>query len=207
MDRQRWSALCSRFGCSDAELRFAELEKCYSESHRHYHTATHIEECFTFFDSVAVLADHPDEVEFAIWLHDAIYRPLRSDNEERSADLAAQWLRSCEVHSAAVDRIVRLILATRHAAPPGTGDEALLQDIDLAVLGSSPERYHEYEDQIRQEYRGVPALTFRDRRAEILESFLERDTIYRTDWFVERLEADARRNVTTSVARLRGHGV
>jgi predicted metal-dependent HD superfamily phosphohydrolase len=206
MDRQRWIALCARLGCPEADDRFAKLQSSYSESHRHYHTGRHIQECLDLFSSVAGLAEHPNEVEFALWLHDVVYRPRRSDNEERSAQLAADWLRGCNVDAATVDRIVGLILATRHTSLPRTVDEALLQDIDLGVLGSEPERYAEYEDQIRREYGWVPAFIFRDRRAEILESFLGRDTLYRTDWFVQRLESEARRNVAAALARLRGRG-
>src|SRR5262245_20058996 len=98
MDRKRWAELCSRLECPEAESeqRFAVLEASYSESHRHYHTTGHIQECLALFSGVAGVAEHPNEVEYAIWLHDAIYRPRRSDNEERSAELAESWLRSCK---------------------------------------------------------------------------------------------------------------
>ena len=204
MDPQRWIALCTRLGCRDCTARFGILERSYAERHRYYHTAKHIQECLHLFQAVADLADSPDEVEFAIWLHDVIHQPARSDNEERSAELAAAWLSDCQVDSAFVDRVRRLIASTRHTEPPGSGDEALLQDVDLAVLGSPPQRYAEYEAEVRREYRWVPSFLFRRRRAEILESFLRRDAIYRTPWFVERFELTARRNLNESVAALRG---
>jgi predicted metal-dependent HD superfamily phosphohydrolase len=203
MDLQRWIALCARLGCRHCTRRFGVLESSYAERHRHYHTANHLQECLLLFQAVADLADSPDELEFAIWLHDVIYQPRRTDNEERSAKLAATWLSDCQVDDALIDRVRRLIASTRHTEPPGSGDEALLQDIDLGVLGSPPQRYAEYEAEVRREYWWVPSFLFRRRRAEILESFLRRDAIYRTPWFVERLELTARRNVSQSVAALR----
>ena len=46
-------------------------------------------------------------------------------------------------------------MATRHAALPAGGDEQLLVDIDLAILGASAARFAEYERQIRAEYAFV----------------------------------------------------
>ncbi len=204
MDSQRWSSLCSRLSCPGGAERFPLLAAAYAEGHRHHHTARHIDECLDLFQQVVGLADHPDEVELAIWMHDVVYRPRRSDNEARSADLAAEWLGDCEVDPAVIGRIRGLIMATRHADAPRTPDEGLIQDIDLAVLGAAPQRFAEYEEEVRREYRSVPSFIFRRRRAEILESFLERTDMYRTPWFRERLEVSARGNLSRAIAALRG---
>jgi predicted metal-dependent HD superfamily phosphohydrolase len=204
MNAERWGSLCARLSCADGARRFPVLEAAYAESHRHYHTAEHIDECLDLFQQVDELAEHPDEVELAVWMHDVVYRPRRTDNEERSAGLAAEWLAGCQVDPALIDRVRSLIMCTRHTEAPLTRDEALLQDIDLGVLGSTPQRFAEYEAQVRREYRSVPSFLFRRRRAEILESFLRRSDIYRTPWFRERFELAARRNLGESVAALRG---
>lgn len=203
LDRARWSSLCARLGCAALDDRFGTLASAYAEPHRHYHTATHVRECLDLLDGAAHLAARPDELEFAIWLHDAVYGTSRSDNEERSAGLAEGWLRACGVAEPVPGRVRGLVLATRHAAPPEGGDEALLQDIDLAILGSPPERYREYEKQIRREYRWVPGPLFRARRVEILAAFLAREPLYRTAWFRERFEAAARRNLQGALRALR----
>jgi predicted metal-dependent HD superfamily phosphohydrolase len=202
MDPRRWMNLCSRLGCAEGEQWLPTLEGAYAERHRHYHTAAHIQEALDLLDETAERPEHPDEVEFAIWLHDVVYAPRRADNEERSAALAVRWLRECRIEVEAIDRVCALILATRHTDPPGTNDEALVQDVDLGILGASPERYEEYEEQIRREYRWVPGFLFRQRRREILQSFLDRESIYRTSWFLRRRESAARRNLTWAIERL-----
>lgn len=49
------------------------LVRSYSEATRHYHTTQHLAECLELFDQVRSHAEHPAEVEVALWCHDAIY--------------------------------------------------------------------------------------------------------------------------------------
>lgn len=204
LDRERWKALCHRFRCAACDDHFLVLEAAYSQRHRHYHTATHMLECLDLLDRVGDTAVRRDEVELAIWLHDVVYVPWRDDNEERSAEVADRWLRACDDAEAVGERVRGLILATRHVEPPASHDEALLQDVDLGVLGAAPERYDEYEAQIRREYGRVPSAVFRSRRAKILRSFLERRSVYSTAWFLEHREAAARSNLQRALERLHG---
>jgi predicted metal-dependent HD superfamily phosphohydrolase len=98
----------------------------------------------------------------------------------------------------------RLILATKHQESTASGDEALLVDIDLSILGRDPVVFDRYEQSIRQEYRWVPEVAFREGRARILESFLNRPAVYRTALFAQRYEAQARENLSRSIRQLRG---
>jgi predicted metal-dependent HD superfamily phosphohydrolase len=153
------------------EALFSDLVVRYREPHRRYHTLQHLEECFARFDEIRALAPHPREVELAIWFHDAIYDPRRSDNEARSAD----WARSI-----AGERVYELVMATRHEAVPQSADAKVLVDVDLWILGAPQERFEEYEAQVREEYGWVPALAYEGKRRQLLESFAARPTIYNT---------------------------
>jgi predicted metal-dependent HD superfamily phosphohydrolase len=77
-------------------------------------------------------------------------------------------------------------------------------DIDLSILGQPPERFWEYESQIRREYEWVPENVFTEKRAEILQQFLSRKTIYGTSYFFEKYERQARINLAASIQKLRG---
>ena len=204
LDRGRWADLCGRFGCAACDDHFGVLEAAYAEHHRHYHTALHVQECLDLLDVVRGYAERPAEIELAIWLHDVVYVPWRRDNEARSAALATEWLMACGSDAAILDRTRRLILSTRHREPPRCGDEALLRDIDLGILSAAPDRYDEYEAQVRREYRRVLPAIYRSRRRKILSSFMDRVSVYCTAWFLEHREQDARRNLERPLARLRG---
>lgn len=185
--------LAARWKLADRSLCDALLAR-YREPHRRYHTLQHLAECFAAFDEIADLAEHPADVELALWFHDAIYDTRRSDNEQRSAE----WAQSATGNS----RVYALIMSTRHEAVPQGTDEKVLVDVDLWILGTPQERFDEYERQVREEYGWVPGPIYRRKRREILQGFLARATIYGTERFIQRHEPQARANLVRSLARL-----
>lgn len=140
--RQTWEALRA----SPAPGLFDELIARYREPHRHYHTVQHLEECFDKLGTLRDLAEHPAEVELALWFHDAVYDTRRHDNEARSAD----WARA-SLPADAGKRVHALVMATRHEAVPAGRDEQVLVDADLSILGAEASRFDGYERQIREE--------------------------------------------------------
>jgi predicted metal-dependent HD superfamily phosphohydrolase/uncharacterized glyoxalase superfamily protein PhnB len=198
--RRAWQTVGVRVGVragarGDGQALRDSLVARYEEIHRAYHTLQHLRECLGWFDRLRGLAEHPAEVELALWFHDAIYDPQRHDNEERSAELARESLEAADVDRAVAARVAALVLATRHSAVPAGRDEQVLVDIDLAILGAEPRRFAEYDRQIRQEYSFVPAETYRLKRREVLQSFLERPRLYATEPMQAALEEPARRNL------------
>ena len=191
-----WQRAWSGIGAAgEGDALFAQLMAAYAEPQRHYHTQQHLGECLSVFDGARALAGHPDEVELALWFHDAIYDVKGHQNEQRSADWARDALRDAGVSTDAAQRVHDLIMATRHTAVPSGRDEQLLVDIDLSILGAEGARFDEYEQQIRKEYAYVPGFLFRRKRREILKGFLDRSAIYSTPHFHDMLEARARDNL------------
>jgi predicted metal-dependent HD superfamily phosphohydrolase len=194
----RWANAWTALGATQVdEALCGELIARYNESHRSYHTLRHLDECLERLDEARSLAQHPSEIEIALWFHDAIYEPRRSDNEERSAEWAWESAKAGSVSIEVCDRIRDLVLITHHHAAPKTDDEALMIDIDLAILGASPLRFDEYQRAIREEYKWVPRLVFEIKRRSILQQFLERERIYHTKYFADRFEQQARTNLTS----------
>ena len=181
---------------------YSSLASAYAEPHRRYHTAHHIEDCLAQLDAAADIADAPEEVELALWFHDAVYKPVSSRNELRSAEWAQRFLRSASVDDERSRRVYSHILATRHGAESLNGDAALVVDIDLSILGREPEAYDVFERAIREEYKWVPWPVYRSKRAAILSSFLGRTKIYSTEHFRSRFESRARENLQRAIDTL-----
>jgi predicted metal-dependent HD superfamily phosphohydrolase len=147
-----------------------------------------------------VAGTNTQALELAIWFHDAIYSPLRGNNEQASADLAS--LRGLGAGNDFVRCVHALIMVTTHSGQPSSQDEALMVDIDLAILGSDRATFKVYEFSIRQEYRLVPGPLYRCKRKAILQSFLDRDAIYNTAPFAQSREEAARSNLMWAISRL-----
>lgn len=188
-------------GLQGDQKLFRQLATAYSEDVRYYHNDVHIGNCLTQLQACGNLADRPAEIQLALWFHDAIYDPRQPDNEERSAAWASDYLTRADADQETIARIVNMILGTKHHAP-STVDERLMVDIDLSILGASPVAFEEYDRAIRQEYHWVPAAQYRDARAHVLASFLNRKSIYQTPGFYSQYEDRARANLTRKIAEL-----
>jgi predicted metal-dependent HD superfamily phosphohydrolase len=202
MNQDRWQQLMSTLGIAENLKAYDALCAAYAEKHRHYHTAQHIDDCLSKLDLAKHLAQAPEEIEIALWFHDAIYDPYKSGNEETSAEWACELLTSNGVAHAKVERVREHILATRHQVIAIDPDAQLLVDIDLSILGASEADYAVFEKNVREEYKWVPSIVFRKKRAEILQSFLDRPQIYSTEYFRDRYETSARNNLVAAIAAL-----
>jgi predicted metal-dependent HD superfamily phosphohydrolase len=200
----QWEALMQAAGAAGTEAKWYDLlTKAYAEPQRYYHNRQHIAECLEEFNQVRHLAKQPAAVELALWFHDAVYDPKAGDNEERSAELAAKCLQESRVAPALIAMVVQLIMATKKHETGDDLDAKIMVDVDLSILGRDEKRFFEYEEQIRQEYAWVPPEVFGPKRAEILEHFLVRENIFRTDRFRQKYEERARKNLAASIQKLK----
>ena len=198
-----WCDLWKRIGAGgDPEPTLRLLTEHYGEAHRAYHTLAHIQACLRVFEEARHLAEQPDEVEFALWFHDAIYDTTASNNEVKSANLADQALQSAGVTGSVRRRVMNLILATRHPSKPLAMDEQIMVDVDLSILGEPAATFDAYDTAIRREYAWVPEEEYRRGRAALLRSFLGQDRIFHTTFFRARLENEARCNLVRALARI-----
>lgn len=185
----------------EAELR---ARAAYGEPHRRHHDERHLDDCLRLLDNVHDLSDDERRaLRWAILGHDAIYDPTRSDNEERSAELAYRELAGCGVDEGTSSEVRRLVLLTKdHRADERDRLGALLLSIDLSILASDEARYREYASGVRQEYAHVPDDDWRAGRAAVLGRLLGADPLYPDPTFSARFEAKARRNMAQELKAL-----
>lgn len=179
-----------------AESYWQEILTNHGESHRHYHNLQHLEELFRLLLPFESKLEHPQAVYWAIFFHDIIYKPLRKDNELKSAELADVALKKLEVEEKIVQLTYSLIVATKdHHAMIPSNDFRYFLDADLAILGADWEKYETYYKAIRQEYLQVPNILYRRGRKKVLQHLLQKAPLYETAEFFERFESQARANV------------
>lgn len=176
-----------------------ELVAAYTAPGRHYHNLAHIEDCLAALARVDGLSAAEREIlAEAIWWHDVVYDPTRSDNEELSAQLAEQHVRA-ELRGE-VARLIRLTRTHEVFADDRLG--AILISIDLSILGADPARYDAYAAAIRQEFIHVSDADYRAGRAGVLRRFAARPVIYPDAEFATRYDRRARENLARELASL-----
>ena len=202
MTKDRWKLLMKAMGFEPSLDYYDALKTAYTEKHRFYHTTQHIKAMLNHFDAVIEFVERPDEMELAIWFHDAIYKTLSKTNELDSAKWAQSFLEKQGYDKAGIERIFNLIMATLHNGKLKTNDEKIIVDIDLAILGTPTEVYDKFERNIRKEYKLVPSFIYRKKRKQLLQSFLNNDSIYNMDYFKNKFENTARENIHRAIEYL-----
>jgi predicted metal-dependent HD superfamily phosphohydrolase len=194
----RWHALTAPL-LPDAARREAELRRlaaAYDAPERHYHTLGHIESLLNRVGAHAL--QDAVVVELAVWFHDAVYDPLRADNEAESAEWALAFLQETNLEPARRERVSDLIRRTRdhtQPQPPADTDLLLFLDADLSILGAPEAAYWDYARQIRREYQAVPELLYRPGRSKVLAKLLAAPVLFHTPALRQELDAAARRNL------------
>lgn len=172
----------------------------YTAPGRYYHDLAHIEDCLAVLAGVGDLSTAEHEIlTEAIWWHDVVYDPTRSDNEELSAELAEAKLRPDLRQE--VGRLIRL--TKTHRVEPSDRLGAILVSIDLSTLGAEPARYDAYAAAIRREFAHVADDDYRAGRAKVLREFLSRPVIFPDAGLAARYDRQARDNVARELASLR----
>ncbi|WP_405404657.1 hypothetical protein [Streptomyces sp. NBC_01104] len=178
----------------------------WAEPQRRYHTTAHLAAVLDRIDTLAGHAADADAVRLAAWFHDAVYRPDRTENEERSAVLAERALPEAGVPATTTAEVARLVrLTVSHDPAEGDTNGEVLCDADLAILAASPKEYAEYASRVRDEYGFVPDEAFREGRAAVLRQLLELPRLFRTPHGAAEWEPRARHNLLTELELLASH--
>ena len=179
----------------------------YGEPQRAYHTLNHIKQLLVQFDSVKHHLAEPHIIALALYYHDVIYDPTRSDNELKSAEFATDAL-SPYLSTEPCQQIHALIMMTAsHQIDTLVdrnkyNDAAYLLDMDLSILGTPWSAYEQYAKAIRQEYKHIADNNYRDGRTAVLQGLLAHPKLYLTDHYYNQLETQARNNIKRELTLL-----
>jgi len=201
----QWINLTSKYAPlpSVIESLFNSLVEHYSSGDRAYHNLSHIQSLLSLSASLIDKIQNRDALYFAVWFHDVIYDPKRSDNEEKSAEFAAEALASLGVPEQTIAIVQEMILATKHHRVANLSwDLMAFLDLDTSILGAPQEIYKDYSRAIRKEYSWVPDVLYREGRMKILNDFLGRERIYHTEEIRTKYETPARRNISEEIRTL-----
>ena len=189
----------------DKDTMSFKVLKAYEN--REYHNTDHLKNMFTnlraFIESTRLKIQNPNIFNFAIIMHDFVNgEPY---DVEKSANCAENILnKKSDAKPDELKFLKKLIMATNHKnnLESATLEEKLIADLDLGIFASSPDDYDNYAAAIRKEYKNYNDKTFAIGRKAVLEGFLNKKSIYHTDFFKKNFETLAKINISAELAKL-----
>ena len=202
------SALNNAITSAAITALWQDIAARYNEPQRSYHTLKHIYQLFEQFEHIKHCLHEPHIIALALFFHDVIYDPKRSDNELKSAGYAVEVLKNY-LSAEQCQHIYTLIMMTathqldKLADEYKISDAAFLLDIDLSILGAPWSEYEQYAKDVRHEYMHVAKEDYHTGRIAVLEKLLAHSTFYLTEYYYGRLKEQARDNVKREIKVLR----
>lgn len=195
--RQTFYALAGRYTpvIKDIEGCWQEITLAYTHEKRHYHNLAHLENLLIELIEVKYLVSNWDTILFTLFYHDIVYDVRKNNNEEKSAELAAERLKQMNVPPNQVMFCQEQIMATQSHALSPDKDTNLFTDADLSILGKEWSVYEQYIGQVRKEYSIYPNFLYKPGRRKVLQYFLGMERIFKTDYFFKKYETRARENL------------
>ncbi len=193
--RNRWENLILDYPINhkDSISIFQEIISAYIQPHRSYHNLNHLNHLFQELDSCGSISN---EMQWAVWYHDYVYKPGSKTNEKRSAKKAELIMFKLGIPQSNIDKVISLIMATEnHQFSVNDSDIQFFLDADMAILGSDRLTYLEYCKAIRQEYSTIPDFLFNRGRKKFLSNILKQRSIFLSSFFRDKYEQDARINI------------
>lgn len=181
---------------------WTEIEKNYSSKKRHYHTLQHLDILLAQLTDVKGEIQNWNTILFTLYYHDIVYNSLKSDNEEKSAELAEKRMKQISVSIDTIELCKNQILATKSHIKSTDSDTNYFTDADLSVLGQNWETYSMYYKNVRKEYSIYPDFVYNPGRKKVLNHFLSMDKIFKTDFFYKKFERQAKQNIQKEIELL-----
>ncbi|OPC32476.1 Pycsar system effector family protein [Elizabethkingia miricola] len=127
-----------------------------------YHNYKHTQEVVANAEILAN-ADNLNEEEkeilmVACWFHDSGYTEDIMLHEEKSCEIAAEFLKAEGVNDDFIRRVKELIMSTKVCCKPDNRIENIIRDADSSHLGS--EDYFTYSDNLRKEWEQTLGKNF-----------------------------------------------
>lgn len=152
----------------------AFVEKLYKEKlpeKYHYHSFAHTEEVVEISEEIAdyydISGDDLETLLLAGWFHDTGYTKEYDNHEDISIEIAERFLKDNSYPEEKIDKVKKIIDATRHDAKPENILEEIIKDADLAHLGKK--RFFRKGEMLRVEWEYGKNKKFSDTDWENLQ--------------------------------------
>ncbi|XP_050073101.1 uncharacterized protein LOC126561197 [Anopheles maculipalpis] len=175
-----------------------KLRTQYAQSHRHYHT-----------ESELIRRKVPHLTAASICLQLATlfqYYHFEADKDcvARNCETVSEFFADAQLDNKTLETNVKRLLGDvqMEAGDLSEHDVQYFQDLDLLVLGTPPDDYKQYTQQLRNECPAEDVSSYDKMRLKLLQTLCRIPSIYMTKEFSERFESAARANIEQEIKDL-----
>lgn len=173
----------------------------YSLEIRYYHTLDHITDLLNLAKEYSQVINDMMLIQSAIWFHDIVYCPEKSDNEEKSVEVFLLFAEDIGLDKEFTQKVKTFIMATKgHDAmvdglsEQDKNDLYLFLDFDLHILAAPRLKYIAYANNIEKEYAHMGSEYFKNRNL-FLQFMIGKERIFHSVQF-RKFEDVARENMS-----------
>lgn len=169
-----------------------------------YHTPYHVMNIFYTADSMGIELNADERL--AIWFHDAIYRAGSNENEDQSVRFMESLLHYIsDVNILCGAKLIIEDTARHLTVKPVYEHSCRMMDLDMSGFAASEESFKIQNECIEKEFleNGYSERDVLKGRLAFLERLDSKDTIYRTERFIDELEPIARENISKIIEETR----
>jgi len=190
-------------------MKFQAVKLCYQEPTRHYHGPNYVR---SVMDTLAPVEDQIKNIpaiELALLWGKSVLSPIdpvktaKSSSIKLATDLVGL---ACPMLLKRAQLLIAFAADNEMASsngPPIDGDARLMVDATLAIFGSNPMIFAQYEVGVRAEcVQYITAQQYQKVRLAVIRRHLKKDSIFLTDHFKEQYEHQAQVNLTNLEATL-----
>ncbi|XP_033336590.1 uncharacterized protein LOC117226414 [Megalopta genalis] len=189
---------------------FTKLQEVYSEEKRTYHNLDSLREKLNCYYEIKDNLKNPQAVLLALFFQNFEYDPKALDGENKNLEHFNTFADEADIGEELREEASELLkVAATHSTDAhkiggafGGEDAHYFLDLDMAVLGSSPESYAEYREKIRGEYSFLSEPMYTALRLKVLQNFVQIPNIFASKEFREKYEEQARQNIQAEVELL-----
>lgn len=181
------------------ELFKTQLDETYVY-HNYMHTARVVKSTKEIIDNSEIDVKEQKGLLLAAWLHDTGYIHGAQGHEERSAQIAEDFLKEQKEDPETIDLVKRLILATKFSGQPKCPLEEIIRDGDSSHFAKG--YYKETSELLKKELelRGIATYTNKEWRAENIKVFTEKHRYY-SDYAIKNWNKDKNENLIKLLKR------
>lgn len=161
--------------------------------HTYEHTEALVEQCEELAEMAGLDGEEREDLLLAAWFHDVGYVEVGEGHEERSAEMAKDFLKKKNYDASRIEKVEKLIKNTANGAEPEGDNEKILHDANWSFLGRK--RFFRRGELLRLEQEKLEEKKYSLQEWDRHMLDLQLKTNFYTPWAIDKYGTRKNKNI------------